>query len=90
MVWANDGRAALELARSICGRLNVRCDTFAGGAEIAVPLSERASYVWHRIWQPFAGWLIAYFVLWALFRAVRYVATRFMETNESAEGPGGS
>lgn len=84
-VWGKDGRAALDTARAFCGR-PVACGEFRGG-QVPLSIAERLRYTLNQIWQPALIWLAVYLALWAIFRAIRYVARGFMEKSATMATP---
>jgi hypothetical protein len=85
-VWAEDGRRALNAARTFCSGPNVSCGDLRGG-QVAVGVAERGVYALNQIGLPALIWLAVYLALWAIFRATRYVALGFMEKNATVPTP---
>jgi hypothetical protein len=86
-VWADDGRSAIEVARTYCSRATASCEQ-AQGELTPVTTRERLMHVWNQLWQPALWWLGIYLALWAIFRAVRYVALGFMDKRDVASAVG--
>ncbi|MES1201436.1 MAG: hypothetical protein ABUS57_08295 [Pseudomonadota bacterium] len=74
----NDDQLRVILQKLCRGEQGGNCNHLQSRA-LPIDRGYWALHVWQRTWPTALGWLIVYGFLWAVFRAIRWVALGFME-----------